>query len=135
MGGTGDIGADYFKGLSGKKGIDGNNGESVIIKLNGGTIIANVISCGDSDDIVEITGGSINASMASATNGDVMLVQVTVQFIVFNTRLDNGAINGAEYYSLCGVKTDDDGKIYLWLPQNVIDNGIIINDVPAYAVT
>ena len=110
-----------------------------IIEFNGGTIIAKTISCGNSESsAVVITGGGINATLSLATNGvendNKQLVQVAVQFNVFNTRLESGLINGAEYYSFCGIETDDDGKVYLWLPQDIIDNELSITGVPAYIV-
>jgi hypothetical protein len=134
-------GAGNSSNIGGGAGIGGggytNDGSSVggdggSITISGGTVIATGknaakdIGKGEgpgSDGTLIITGGSINATgkQASATNGSsvpVYLNTLTVgaPAVGDSILITAGNISG---YGIHDVVTDEDGKVYFWLPASV----------------
>ena len=130
-------GGDGAAGIGGgKNGGGGHSGESYgdagSYSQSGGTVIARGTNGGadigagenggsGTSTYTTITGGSLDSSTANITVQAKDADRKNVYCVTINTtrpNFDVGAVmsdyNG---YLLTGVKTDDDGKIYIWLPN------------------
>ncbi|MBQ9744214.1 MAG: hypothetical protein IJW19_03725 [Clostridia bacterium] len=113
------------------------------ITVNGGTIVADSIGGGYSETMgyargsVKITGGSLSSQLSIIpTNGEVPVYLTTVGTADMNNNaFQHKAVESVEFkkgtyeYCLDYVYTDDNGRVYLWLPADeavksaVIDSG------------
>ena len=113
----------------GDGGIGGGGGSSGSAGANG-TAGANAT--------VIITGGSINATIpgspANGDNGNENVSLITVETDVPDAEIESGMVTGAEYYSFEGVKTDENGKLYLWLPAGTTEISVTIDGI-VYSIT
>lgn len=113
-------------------GINANEGCFGNIQVTGGFIFASSqggssINCIDDD--LYIRGGSVSAADLRSVynvmeNNDegISCCEVTchvVQTQMANKNINLETISGAEYYKTDHLQTDDEGKVYLWLPKTL----------------
>ena len=126
-------GGDITANVVGGTAIGGGNsidlaGGSAEVAISGGTVTAGGVigggfssTFGYAEASISITGGSLNAIMSKTpTNGasNVYLTRATLYNAdqrVTDTAV--GAINIADY-GMKDVRTDGNGTLYLWLPEN-----------------
>ena len=114
----------YGAGIGG--GRDGNGGT---VTISGGVVFTRGkdggadIGPGSSGSVSgsnTFTGGSIrlaNSTIAPApSNGTVRVWCVTVPYLTPNAA---ATVNGLDPYNVNGLAADENGKLYLWLPNNV----------------
>ena len=121
------IGGDKAAGIGG-----GWRGKAGVYRQFGGTVVARGADLGadigqgregyfDSSCYVRIYGGSLNSASDRITQQAQNMTGSPVYCVTIQTsrpNFDVGAVM-ADYhgYLLTGVKTDDEGKIYIWLPN------------------
>ncbi|MBQ6328138.1 MAG: hypothetical protein IJI35_03910 [Kiritimatiellae bacterium] len=101
------------------------------VYVSGGTVVPTPGSKksigGDNGGEVRFTGGSIDAALdmvnPAATNGNgVAVFPVAVSNLTANAKV---AFDGLpSYYGTTDIYADEEGKVYLWLPENWDEGGI-----------
>lgn len=141
----GKITANGGIGAAAIGGCRGSSGGTIIIE--GGNVVANAnpdggYSIGDGEDYngekarVVITGGSVKAESIngivtnSLADDGSAVYKVTVPGLTANGKV---ALSGLpEYYNVKDIEADEDGSIYLWLPDGKYT--FVANDVKYEAV-
>ena len=117
-------GGNWGAGIGG-----GNGGAGGTVTISGGIVFTRGkdggadIGPGSSGSVSgsnTFTGGSIrlaNSTIAPApSNGTVRVWCVTVPYLTPNAA---ATVNGLDPYNVNGLAADENGKLYLWLPNNV----------------
>lgn len=151
-GGTVMASGTYGAGIGGASGSGGSGGGSGgTITINGGTVTATGsfgAGIGGGNDggrggTVTISGGSVKASsgfsgqaighgnqgtdsgtLKDGSGSDVFLTTVTLSNIPSKTAVTSLTTNGTTYGTK-DMKTDESGKLYLWLPSGTTVTGAI----------
>lgn len=133
--------------IGGGSATQGNGGYSEV-SITGGTIASDSIGGGYSvlkgynSSKVTITGGSLNSKMSTTpTNGTENVYLTPSTFYNSNSYYKNSlvkTITGVDYYGMNDVKTDDNGKLYFWIPNTSViteatdtDNNLYSGVVPS----
>ena len=124
-------------GLSGNSGTYRQSGGTVVARSVGGAADVGAGIGGDSGSGgTTITGGSLNSTTEKVTVQAKNAVNEKVYCVTVPTgrpNFDVGAVMPEwDGYSLTGVKTDDEGKAYIWLPNGTYY--LNIGGVPCRAV-
>lgn len=121
------IGAGAYFNLNGR----GGNAHNILI--NGGTVVApstGNIGIGGSQTCsnIQINGGSVNAKSISIPPINVDGINVYLTTITLSgagawTQVPDLEISGADYFNQKDIFTDEDEKIYLYLPEEASVTG------------
>lgn len=137
-------------GIGGGTSVKASGGTATVV-MNGGTVVSGGIGGGFSqtygyaNGTVKIDGGSLNSTMAAApvnTAGEpVQLTRVSLFYEDFSVDKDKitklTLQKMGEGYTIKDVYTDENGMIYLWIPEDdgvtlatVASKGNLINFTP-----
>ncbi len=115
-----------------------SNGGTANITISGGTIKATEIGSGYGKDgfqtsTITINGGSINSKMSTQpknSSGEIVyLTKATLyKSDVARKNTSISSLEGLNNYGLKDIKTDDNGILYLWIPNGKEITGATDND-------
>jgi len=128
--------------IGGGSATQGNGGASTV-NISGGTIVSNSIGGGYSKtngyntSNLTITGGSLDSTISSTpTNGKENVYLTPITFYNSNKYLSNSlikSIKGIDDYGINDVKTDNNGKVYFWIPNASVITGAADTENNAYS--